>query len=859
AGIQHAPAVDPRLREGDDKRRTALQLDTILEYGIEIAGALAAAHRLGIIHRDLKPQNIMLTKSGTKLLDFGLAKSLTSSPSPGGRGEKVLGSQPSPQGRGWPAAGGPGEGVPTADPLTAQGAIMGTLHYMAPEQLEGKPADARSDIFAFGCVLYEMATGKRAFEGESSAQVLAAIMQNDPKPITNVGPNGVRPLGQQDAPNPVGGERRSPLQRVVMKCLAKDPDDRWQSAADLRDELKWIKEGEVVAAISDRRPNEKIGGQRPPLQLKIAWAMAAVGIIAAGILAVVAARLLIQPHKKQAISFLVHPPSFTPSFYGAAPVLSPDGRKLVFIAASPGAEHMLWVRSLDDPVAAPIPGTEGALCAFWSPDSRHLGFVTVNGIKRVDAQGGPVTVLSNASAYGDATWSRNGTILFAVQLWVGGRIYRISDSGGQATPVTALDPSRHEVAHEWPRFLPDGMHFLYAAYRNAYPQGNWMCVGSLDSKKTNCLVRADSRALYAPEGYLLYLRSEALVAQPFDAKRFALIGDPVPIAQPVDPYSFSVSDTGVLAYQQGHASAVSYEGGRAPTVGQQLIWLDRAGKKLGTVGPLGSYSNPALSPDATKLAVDVRNPEVSTRDIWIFDLKRATASRLNSNPADDFAPVWSADGTRIFFTSDRLGQRNFYQKAANGLGESEVVFLSPYFKSTLDLSSDGRYLLFDSFSGSQPLNGLWILPQFGSRHPASFIGGKGDANPGDFSPDGRYLAYVSNETGRREVYVQSFPEHRAKLLISANGGDEPAWRRDGKELFYLADNKMMAVSVKADSSTFQAGIPRLLFKAPLTPFNLRNRCVVTPDGKRFLCIVPERQEMPQPITVVVNWPALLKK
>ncbi|HEV2348345.1 MAG TPA: protein kinase, partial [Terriglobia bacterium] len=842
AGIQHAPAVDPRLREGDDKRRTALQLDTILEYGIEIAGALAAAHRLGIIHRDLKPQNIMLTKSGTMLLDFGLAK-LT-------RGTGIL---PVSVGRG---EHGQDARVQASESLTAQGAIMGTLHYMAPEQLEGKPADARSDIFAFGCVLYEMATGKRAFEGESSAQVLAAIMKNDPPPMVGA----VREPPSSDlAGATLTDNTRPPLQRVVLKCLAKDPDERWQSAADLRDELKWIKEGEAVAADYVRRTDEKIGDHRSPLQLKIAWAMAAVGIIAAVVLAVVAARLLIHPGEKRAISFLVHPPSFTASFYGAAPVLSPDGRKLVFIAQTPAAEHMLWIRSLDDPVAKPLPGTENALSAFWSPDSRHLGVVSVDGIKRIDPRGGPVTVLNNTSPYEDATWSRNGTILFAVPPWVNGRIYRVSDAGGQATPVTTLDPSRHEVSHDWPRFLPDGMHFLYFANSNAYPQGNWVCVGSLESKKTNCLVRADSGALYAPEGYLLYLRGEALVAQPFDAKRFALTGDPVPIAQPVDPYSFSVSDTGVLAYQQGRASTISYEGGRSPTVGQQLTWFDRAGKKLGTVGPLGSYSNPALSPDATKIAVDIRDPEINTRDIWVFDLKRATASRLNSNPADEHSPVWSADGTRIFFTSDRNGQRNFYQKAANGLGDSEVLFQSPDFKNTLALSSDGRYLLFNSFSGSQPLNGLWILPQFGAHQPVSFIGGKGDVAAGDFSPDGRYLAYVSNETGRREVYVQSFPEHRAKLQISAEGGDEPAWRRDCKELFYLAGNKIMAVSVKADGSTFQAGIPRLLFEAPVTPFNLRNRCVVTPDGQRFLCIVPERQETPPPITVVVNWPALLNK
>ncbi|HEV2444885.1 MAG TPA: protein kinase, partial [Candidatus Sulfopaludibacter sp.] len=334
AGIQHAPAVDPRLREGDDKRRTALQLDTILEYGIEIAGALAAAHRLGIIHRDLKPQNIMLTKSGTKLLDFGLAKSVAPVSPPAN----------------YRAAGGD-TGATKAESLTAQGAIMGTLHYMAPEQLEGKPADARSDIFAFGCVLYEMATGRRAFEGDSSAQVMAAIMQNDPAPITNVGPNGVRPLGQRNAPNPAGGERRSPLQRVVMKCLAKDPEERWQTATDLRDELKWIKEGEVVAADYVRRTDEKIGDHRAPLQRALPWAIAVAAAIAAVVLGIVAAHYMLQPKAEEsAIRFSISPPEntsfghYTGGIYSGGFSLSPDGHRLAFLTGTlnPWVGTQLW-------------------------------------------------------------------------------------------------------------------------------------------------------------------------------------------------------------------------------------------------------------------------------------------------------------------------------------------------------------------------------------------------------------------------------------------------------------------------------------------------------------------------------------
>jgi eukaryotic-like serine/threonine-protein kinase len=860
AGIQRAPEVDPRLRGGDNKRRAALQIDTVLEYGIEIAGALAAAHRQGIIHRDLKPQNIMLTKSGIKLLDFGLAKSLTSGPSPGGRGEKVLELQPSPHGRGWPE--GPGEGAmaePTAaEPLTAQGAIMGTLHYMAPEQLEGKPVDARTDIFAFGCVLYEMATGKRAFEGESSAQVMAAIMQNDPAPM--VGAGLVPALGQPThaATSATQGHPQGvPLQRAVKKCLAKDPDERWQSAADLKEALNWIREGDVVAAGLSRQPENggagqsKNGGVKPPLHRALPWALAAISLLGCVVLAIVSARNSLQPKTEESvIRFSVSPPENTNlGIYGGEFSLSPDGRRLAYVAGTTEKRAQLYVRSLDDLTAKPLPGTEDAGWPFWSPDGRFLGFYADAKLKKVEVSGGPVQTLCDAAGAG-ATWNREGVIVFTNQ----GRLYRVADAGGAPALVAAPDATHQEGNYLLPQFLPDGRHFIFVESPNINTNTS-IKVGSLDSKDIESLLEANSFALYSPPGFLLYVRAGTLMARAFDAQRLRFTADAVPIAENVviggnsNRSYFSVSPNGVLAYQTNTGIAMN-----------QMAWFDRKGAKLGTVGEAGVYTSPTLSPDGTKVAVGLLDRKLNTRDIWVYDLKRGAGSRLTFDPAEDFSPAWSPDGSRIMFTSTRQGQRDIYQKAANGLGTTELVFASKQqAKSFNDWSPDGRYAIYDTTGN--PTN-LWTLPLFGELTPFAFVQGSFWAAQGQFSPNGRYLAYASEETGRREVYVQRFPQHLGKWQVSTSGGMEPTWRRDGQELFYLGpDNKVMAVDVKTDSAQFEAGVPKPLFQAQLIGGAgfWRNRYVVSPDGQRFLMIVPAgEQTKPSPITVVVNWPALLK-
>ncbi len=477
-----------------------LPLQQVLQYATEIADALDKAHRKGVTHRDLKPGNIMLTKSGTKLLDFGLAK-LQQEMAPA----NVQMSQ-----------------LPTANaPLTAQGTIVGTLQYMAPEQLEGKEADARTDIFAFGTVAYEMATGKRAFDGQSQASVISAIMSSQPAPISSLQP--MTPPA---------------LDRVVKRCLEKEPDERCQSAKDLTDELKWIAEGGsqagVAAPVVARRRSRE----------RMAWALAAAGLLLAAALAFVFARLYLNQPKPDVVRFLVSPPPEVAEW--GLPGVSPDGRLLAFVVISNKGVRQLWLRPLDSVAAHVLPGTEGALLPFWSPDSRYLGFFASGGLEKIDIAGGPPQILSEGVRGFSGSWNSGGVIVFTGS---GGSLEKASQAGGVPSPLTTLDQSLGEITQSNPSFLPDGRHFLYAS-RRLVPLGQvWVCAGSLDSKETKCLMSADSPAVYASPGYLLYLRADTLVAQPFDAQRLTISGDAVPIAEGVS--NFSASANGILAYSAG--------------------------------------------------------------------------------------------------------------------------------------------------------------------------------------------------------------------------------------------------------------------------------------------------------------------
>ncbi len=782
-----------------------LALEQVLQYATEIADALDKAHRKGVTHRDLKPGNIMLTKSGTKLLDFGLAKL---------KQEMA------------PAAGAQLSQLPTMnDPLTAQGTIVGTLQYMAPEQLEGKEADARTDIFAFGVVAYEMATGKRAFDGKSQASVISAIMSSDPAPISSLQP--MTPPA---------------LDRVVKRCLEKEPDERCQSAKDLTDELKWIAEGGSQAGVAAPSGVANVVARRRSRE-RMAWALAGAGLLLAAALAFVFVRPYLNQPKPSVMRFLISPPTEVVDL--GLPRLSPDGRLLAFVGVSQDGSRQLWLRPLDNVAAHPLPGTEGALAPFWSSDSRYLGFFASGSLRKIDVAGGPPQTLAELLAGGGSgSWNRDGVIIFSPS--AGGALWKISQAGGAPTPLTTLDRLRGEFAQAAPWFLPDGRHFLYIAVRSTGPTvERWVCAGSLDSKETKCLLQANSAALYAPPGYLVYVRAGALMAQPFDAQRLATTGDAVPIADGV--LNVSVSANGILAYIAGASRET------------ELQWFDRSGKSLGTVGQPADYSSPALSPDGTRVAAGIQSPGAGTRNLWILDLKRGAASRFTFDPADEFNPLWSRDGSQILFTSAQQGVRDIYQKSADGAGDPEVVFASrDQQKNVDDWSPDGRYVVYDITAAP---DNLWILPLFGGRKPFPFVQSNYDVRQARFSPNGRYIAYASDETGDYEIYVQTFPEPGGKWQVSTGGGRDPEWRRDGKELYFVSGGKLMAVDVNTGGPQFEAGTPKSLFEVHFgsgTAINPNATYRVTADGQRFLCVTSTGQQGPPPITVVTNWTADLK-
>ncbi len=784
--------LDRRLAKGP------LPADQVLRYAIEIADALDKAHRQGIIHRDLKPANIMMTKAGAKLLDFGLAKLRQPGPAPVFSNLSALPTE-------------------KESPLTGEGTIVGTLQYMAPEQLEGKETDARTDIFALGTVVYEMATGQKAFKGESHASLIAAILNSDPPAISTL-----RPLVPPA------------LDHVVTRCLAKDSENRWQTARDLVLELQWITDdrSQMSAPVA--------GEARHPWRRRLLWMIAAVIVFTAGLAAGVAYLSRTQRDQHSLRRFVL-PPEKT-SFQSVT--VSPDGRYLAFAATAADGKTLLWVCPLGSLSAHPLPGTEDAFFPFWSPDSHLIGFFADGKLKTISVSGGPPQTLCAAPNNQGGTWNRDGVILFG-----GGDIlYRVSAAGGSATPATSQDPADQESSHRWPNFLPDGHHFLYLA-RSSQQERTGIYIGLLDSKETTRLLSANLNGVYVPPGYLFFVRDERLMAQPFDANHLQIAGEPYSIAEQVGQLgntgraNFSVSENGVLAYGSGGSTIT------------QLVWFDRSGKQLGFVGKPGDYTNPSLSPDQTRLAVGLRDRQKQTRDIWLFDLRQGTSSQFTADPADDFNPVWSPDGNRILFSSGRKGHRDIYQKLASGNNVEELVLGSGDEKGVNDWSSDGRFIVYDTFNNPKTSTDLWILPLSGERRPVPFLRTASYEGQSQLSPDGRWIAYSSDESGTHEVYVQTFPTPGSKVQISTGGGRQPRWRHDEKELYYIAaDGKLMAVDVKA-GSTLEASIAKPLFQTGIGVAGFRNLYVVSGDGQRFLIITPVEATTSTPITVMLNWAA----
>lgn len=811
-----APYVVSELLEGETLRKriagTPLGQRRAIDYALQIANGLAAAHEKGIIHRDLKPDNIFITNDGrVKILDFGLAK-LT----------QLDGNQAQTD-------------IPTRRVDTDPGVVMGTVGYMSPEQLKGHTVDQRSDIFSFGAILYEMLSGRRAFHGESAAETMSAILKEDPPELSDTDKT-VSPA----------------LARLVNHCLEKNPQSRFHSARDVAFALEAISASsgsvDTHSAVEALPARSWISTQWPWI---VAALLGALLIAALPFVWLYFQRPVEQP---QVLRLTIAPPE-----KGVVSTLSvsPDGKRVVYGAPNADGKNVLWLRSLDSLTAQPLPGTENPFfTTFWSPDSRYVAFVSSsdNKLKKIDLAGGSPQVLANAPNGRGGTWNRDGVIVFAPS--AEGPLYRVSASGGEATPVTTLDESRQDVSHRYPWFLPDGRHFLYLA-RGAAADVTGIYVGSLDSKETRRLVAAESGGVYSPPGYLLYVRDGSLVAQHFDADKLELTGEAVPVADSLVGFDltsnlgrFSVSGNGVLVYYTG------IEFDKA-----QLQWVDRGGKQIAALGSAAGYGYLRISPDEKRLAFGRRDP--ATRwDIWLIEFARDAVTRFTFDSRTEVFPIWSPDGTRIAFSSNRDGQMDIYEKLSTGVGNDQELLKQPAEpKFVNDWSNDGRFIVYHSLSGKTRAD-LWVLPLFGDRKPFPFLQTQYGEREARFSPNGRWIAYTSDETGPRELFVQSFPAGGGKWQISQGGSGPPEWRADGKELFYVNGDKLMAVDVKTDGDVFEAGTPKSLFeiRGPALPgaggvpaFEASN------DGKRFLIAVSVQEHTFTPITVVLNWTADLKK
>jgi Tol biopolymer transport system component/tRNA A-37 threonylcarbamoyl transferase component Bud32 len=795
-----------RLQKG------ALPIQQVLQFAIEIADALDKAHRKGVTHRDLKPGNIMLTKSGTKLLDFGLAK---------------LKQDVAP-------ANVPLSELPTAiDPLTAHGTILGTLQYMAPEQLEGKEVDARTDIFAFGVVVYEMATRKRAFEGKSQASVISAIMSSDPVPMSSLQP--MTPPA---------------LDRVVKACLAKDPDGRWQTASDLARELKWIAEGvsQIMSAPTTAAKGFRALGRRALIP----------GLGALLLVAVIAslAAWNLKPAPPQPVTRTVIdlPPGqqLADLENGPAVALSPDGTQLAYVARQGGTQQ-LYLRAMNSIEARPIFGTEGAIYPFFSPDGQWVGFFAGGKLMKVSVTGGATQNLGDALLPRGASWGRQGMIALApTNVSV---IQQVPDSGGTPQPLTRRQNG--EVSHRWPEFLPGGKAVLFVASANT---GSWpsaqVAVQSLGAGERRNLVQGGGMyPRYAPSGHLVYAQGGSLMAVPFDPQRLAVTGTAVPVVEGV----LQSTVTGVAQYSFSSTGSMVYVSGGVQSAQSRLEWVSRNGAEQPVAAPARAYLNPRLSPDGRQVSVGIVEQE---SQLWLYDLSRETLTRLTFEGKQNLYPVWTPDGKRIAFQSSKEGPSGplkVFWQLADGSGGLERLTNSEDTGAPLSWSPDGQLLAYIEITPTTGYD-IWVL-RMSDRKAQPFLRTPFNESVPRFSPDGRWLAYVSDESGRYEIYVQSYPGPGGKSQISTDGGTEPVWNPNGRELFYRIGDKMMAVDITTHPG-FTAGKPRTLFEGQYvpTPATFPNYDVSS-DGQRFLMLkrVEQAEAAPTRINVVLNWFEELKQ
>jgi Tol biopolymer transport system component len=769
--------------------RGPLTVDETMRLGVEIADALDKAHRQGLVHRDLKPGNVMLTRSGAKLLDFGLARSTGLGP------VTNLTSTPT-----------------VTRALTAEGAIVGTFQYMSPEQLEGREADARSDVWALGVVLYESLTGRKAFEGTSQAKLIGSIMNSEPPPVSTVSPL-VPPA----------------LDRLLRSCLAKDANERVQTAHDVKLQLQWILEGGsqigVPGPVAARRKHRD-------------RAVLAVAVVSTAALLLLGGWMTLKPSPRpRIVRFEIQPPGSLQ--FQDAPRVSPDGRYIAYNATDSLGVSKVWLRPLEALQAQPLAGTDGALRPFWSPDSRFLAFMAGGKLKKIGIDGAPPIVICDAPTGADGTWSGRGVILFD------GRttdpIRRVPAAGGIATDQVLPDTAHAGEQVGWPEFLPDGRHFLYLALG----QQSHLRVGSLDSKESKDLGPCESQIKYVSPGYLLFSRGGALVAQRFDTRGLKLIGDPVPIAEQVTAgingaSEFHASENGVLVFSASAAQAA------------RMVEMDRSGKQLRTFTLPDGILNLALSPDGRRVAMRALDPQSRTRDVWIDEPGRDIGTRFTYDPGNENYPLWAPDGRSVLYWSDAAQGSGLFVKDLTGAGQvRQVLSWKENEAEGTDWSRDGKFVLF-TVAGAKHTT-IYLLSM--TDHKASaFLSGPFDVGYGTLSPDGRYIAYCSNESGRNEVYVQPFPDRSDKWRISNKSGIEPSWSADGKQMYYLAaDQRLMSVPIRTTPS-FEPGEPQPLFPLMVAvPDNGRNHYVASGDDQRFIAIVPAGARSLPSTYVVLNW------
>ena len=803
----------------DRLAKSRLPLDQALKIGIEIAQALESAHRHGIVHRDLKPGNIMLTKSGAKLMDFGLAK-----PTMATMGSSVGPLTPSTPTMNLASL------TSVSSPLTQKGSIVGTYQYLAPEVLQGVEADARSDIFGLGCVLYEMVAGQRAFDGKSQLGVLTAILEKEPQPVSSIDPE-------------VPGR----LDQLIGACLAKDPAERFQSAQDVSMELRWI-------AASSASVGKKEEG------LKKSWVLyGAVACLLLIVLAALAGYWWSARRNTATASFHaeIPPPEKYPfaatGDFGGMPVLSPQGDKIAFVAGPVNAHQMLWVRVLGSDSAQPLEGTDGGAHPFWSPDGRYIGFFANKKLNTIPAAGGQISAVADAINSRGGTWGADNIIVFSADFR--NNLLKINAQGGTASPATVLDTTKH-TTHRWPWFLPDGKHFLYLAtnHLGGNRQENGIYFASVDNPQGRLVVATDSGGEYS-SGYLLYRLNNALVAQPFDPESGRLSGSPTPVVINIRFDSgvwrsiFAVSQNGVLVYQAGNSA----------TSGTQLTWFDRSGKVLGQVGERESLMyDPHISPDGKRVAFAAGNPFPS---IWTIDLQRGGKTRITFDPDAASLPSWSPDGQRILFLSGvpNGGFTVIRSKNADGSGEEEVLEGTPrpYFYPAW--TPDGKSIAYVKTDGEQPRS-FWRQSLAPTSQPEIILrppSAQTNLYQATISPDGRWVAYVSDESGQNDLYITSYPDAKGKWQVSTVGASYPVWGRNGKEIFFKSltdDYYVSSVSVKG--TTLEVSTPKLLFHAAVPAIGMGYD--VSLDGQRFLVNLSQ-SESSSPLIIVSNWTAELKR